>query len=99
MIIFFQELVQNLSRLSGFDFSEYIQVSQVADTIISMIANNASIPKWSIDYKYDILFAKDYYFRYYYGDKEIAKLVAGLNAYLQYQQITLIVFLSKFYIV
>lgn len=57
--------------------AEYINLNTIADTVISMIANNVSIPKWSIEYKYDILFAKDFFFRFYYGDKDIARLVAG----------------------
>jgi hypothetical protein len=76
-VIKLKELIQNLSNLSGFELNEYISVNQVADTIISMIANNASIPKWSIEYKYEILFSKDFYFRFFYGDKEIARLISG----------------------
>lgn len=74
---YLKELVLNLATLSDFDFSQYIGLNMVADTVISMIANNVSIPKWSVENKYEILYAKDFYFRFFYGDKDIAKLVAG----------------------
>ena len=57
--------------------TDYLYVSLLADQVLCQLKNDLKVGEPYESYAQHILYADDYYFEFCFGDKAMAKFIAG----------------------
>ncbi|RNA42337.1 lysosomal acid phosphatase-like [Brachionus plicatilis] len=72
-----QEFLRNVSIESGQNFLDYLNFSMFSNQILNRKCFNKTLPTWAENNLQEVLSGQTYYFKFFFGDRNIAKILSG----------------------